>query len=91
MSDHQMTLLAAALSLISLVTANVALFRKRATDKAAERFLGIEEQIVRSVMEEQGTAYSDAVLKTTERLVGQGMSAGGAVLEAQRIHQKHRV
>lgn len=87
MGDHRLTLLAVALSFVSLVTANVALFRKRATEQAARRFLNIEEQIVRSVMEEQGSAYADAVLKTVDRLVAHGMSPITAVEKAQRIHR----
>lgn len=56
--------------------------------KAARRFLLIEEAVVRSVMEEEGTAYVEAILATHERLVRTGMNSMTAMEQARLLHRK---
>lgn len=63
-------------------------FFRNPVTRAARRLLKIEESIVRSVMEEEGGGYAEAVLQTYERLVKSGMHTTDAMDNARRVHRK---
>jgi len=87
-----LALAAAVLASAALVVSSLSLGRSRAVLSALQdlqpkvrRICEIEDAVVRSVMEEEGSAYVEAVLRTAKRLHDLGYLPEFAIAEAQKL------
>lgn len=83
----ELCVVALAMSAVSLVLSGIVLLRSHLL---REKFDGLDEKLVRSVMEEGGDASVEAVLQTMERIVEMDDGAIGTVQALKQARELHR-
>jgi len=85
---------AAAGTIACLIVSGLAYYKSRSalkiSEKINDRFEQLDEAVVRSVMEEQGNAESEEIMKVFRDLRGAGMLSEIAIREAKDVVRKKK-